>query len=180
MQFFWASYRNLQHVIAFLQCFQYRKKQCSTQSRYFFLQYHKDINNTCLHLFNSFDNFYSIIQEFTVTGTWFQLGLPACVRVFSPVIRSLLSFLWMRSRAICSPIPFMSVLPWAAVMYMCISITFSGSLPSSYATSICSFSMWFSRPTNHSKDFWSRLIHIKSTYGGTVYLEFLRKKKQQC
>lgn len=140
-------------------------------------------------LFTSYSNIYRIIQEFTApdrifsvfkflqhhTGiysnsTWFQLGLPACVRVFSPVIRSLLSFLWMRSRAICSPMPFMSVLPWAAVMYMCISITFSGSLPSSYATSICSFSIWFSRPTNHSKDFWSRLIHIKSTYERTVDL----------
>ncbi len=36
-------------------------------------------------------------------ATFSQSGLPACVRVFSPVIRSLFSFLWIRSSAICRP-----------------------------------------------------------------------------
>lgn len=99
-----------------------------------------------------------------ITFTSFQLGLPAWVRVDSPVIRSFLSRLCMMLSAIWRPAPRMSVLDLAAVMYRVMSMTFSSSLPSSNATSICSFSILFSRPTNHSKLVWSRLIQIKFTY----------------
>ena len=95
--------------------------------------------------------------------TSFQLGRPAWVRVDSPVIRSFLSRRCMMLSAIWSPAPRMSVLALAAVMYSSMSITFSTARPSSKLTSICSFSILFRSPTNHSKLFWSRLIQMKFT-----------------
>lgn len=101
-----------------------------------------------------------------VGNTCSQFGRPACVLVCRPVIKSRLSFLWIRSRAICRPTPLMSVLSWAAVMNMCISIIFSVALISLHS----SISMWFSSPKNHSNDFCSRFIQIKSTYNYMLLL----------
>ena len=88
-----------------------------------------------------------------------QLGLPGCVLVLSPVNTSRIPFWCSISIAICSPMPFISFLPCADVMNICISrklLNSSSRLPSS--------SNWASRLTNHSKWVWSRLIQIKSTY----------------
>ena len=100
--------------------------------------------------------------------TSFQFGLPAWVRVLRPVIRSRFSFLWIRSKAICRPIAFMSVFDSADVMYMCISRKRSKPL-----CSLCSISSSLNKLTNHSNDFWSLLIQKKSTYG--MQQQFLTK-----
>ncbi len=112
-----------------------------------------------------------------------QSGLPGCVRVRRPVMESFFSFLARRSRAICRPMAFISFLLRAEVMYMCISKkrpeniktcmiepsvptaspSFSSSLLPSGSSSAWSSSSLVKRLTNHSKDFWSRLIQMKST-----------------
>lgn len=58
--------------------------------------------------------------------TLLQSGRPGWVLVRSPVMESLCSLAASRSRAICSPIAFMSFLLRADVMYMCISKNGSG------------------------------------------------------
>uniref|UniRef100_A0A1X7TNC6 Uncharacterized protein n=1 Tax=Amphimedon queenslandica TaxID=400682 RepID=A0A1X7TNC6_AMPQE len=88
------------------------------------------------------------------------LGLPVCVLVFSPVIKSMFFSLCIRSRAICTPNALTSVLCKANVMYMCISRNRSISVPYSFCSISSSFS---SSMTSHSKCLWSRLIQMKST-----------------
>lgn len=112
-------------------------------------------------------------------------GRPGWVLVLSPVMESLFSFLARRSSAICRPMAFMSFLLSADVMYMCISrkrpdgrqqrCYFSPSgipppdhgaplrVPPSGSSSAWSISSLVSRLTNHSNDFWSLLIQMKST-----------------
>ena len=74
-------------------------------------------------------------------------------------LRQILTFSWSRSKANWRPTAFMSVLCRAEVMYMCISRKW----PITPSCSDCSISNWDRSLTNHSNDFWSRLIQKKST-----------------
>ena len=78
--------------------------------------------------------------------------IPQCVM-------QILTFSWSRSKANWRPTAFMSVLCRAEVMYMCISRKW----PITPSCSDCSISNWDRSLTNHSNDFWSRLIQKKST-----------------
>ena len=108
-----------------------------------------------LHYWDIWHNYSNAVMILTLS----QSGLPACVLVLRPVMRSLLFFLCIKSNAICSPIALMSFLPTADVMYMC-----SSRNRSKLSCSLCSASNWLSNVTNHSNDFWCRLIQKKSTY----------------
>lgn len=91
--------------------------------------------------------------------TFSQSGLPACVFVLKPVMRSLFCFLWIKSSAIWRPMALTSVFLRAEVMYMCMSRNLSKP-----PCSLCSISNWFNRLTNHSNERWSRFIQKKSTF----------------
>ena len=78
--------------------------------------------------------------------------------IFRSII--VITFSWSKSRANCSPTAFMSVLCKADVMYMCIS----KKCPITPPCSDCSISNCDKSLTNHSNDFWSRLIQKKSTF----------------
>ena len=102
------------------------------------------VRNMCLVIF-----FFSM-RQFLLTNS-------KCLPIYN--IQGMLTFSWRRSKASWRPTAFISVLWRAEVMYMCMSKKW----PITPSCSDCSISNWESSLTNHSNDFWSRLIQKKST-----------------
>ena len=90
---------------------------------------------------------------------WIRNNILIFLRKKKLTLSQILTFSWSRSKANWRPTAFMSVLCRAEVMYMCISRKW----PITPSCSDCSISNWDRSLTNHSNDFWSRLIQKKST-----------------